>query len=131
MKRLVCYVRIKNVAHQCFHNASGSAAGIMYVCKGRFEQLRASKINISFSNSKNIFIHESVQLLLKGRAKPMKGKRLSLRLIESMHCVVCGMGFTIDRLVMFAHKHNQPITRLFSCEKTTFKKNAHSLWTEL
>ena len=31
-------------------------------------------------------------MLLKGRAEPMRGPRLSIRLIESRHCVVCSMG---------------------------------------
>ena len=35
----------------------------------------------------------SLHLLLKGRAEPMKGTTLSVRLIESRHCVVCSMGF--------------------------------------
>ena len=34
----------------------------------------------------------SLELLLKGRAEPMRGTRLSMRLIESRHCVVCSMG---------------------------------------
>ena len=36
----------------------------------------------------------SVQLLLKGRAEPLKGTRLSVRLIESRYCVVCSMAYT-------------------------------------
>ena len=47
MTQLVCYVRIKYVAHQCFHHASGPAADIMYVCMYTLN-FHISQINVFY-----------------------------------------------------------------------------------
>ena len=42
------------------------------------------------------------EVLLKGRAEPLRGTILSVRLIESRHCVVSSMGF---RLIAETHRY--------------------------
>ena len=75
----------------------------MYVYKARLKALNASKMDRTFWDSLNISIHDSVQLLSKGRAEPMRGTRLSVRLIKSRHCVVCSMGSRLPQPAKWAN----------------------------
>ena len=94
VKRLVCYIRIKYVAHQRFDHANWLALCIYTKKKWKGScVLTASKTVGSFWNTSNIFIHISVQLSLKGRDKPMRGSRCTVRRCPSQHCVVSSMDF--------------------------------------